>query len=121
MMELFERKTVDFEHSDDRGKLTQLVHEGYSQINVLETKKGVMRSLHYHKISKEVFFVVSGSVEVTLRYEEVKKVVTFKKNDFFEIKPYVVHGFFFPEDCILVALYDKSVEQEDGSIDIYRE
>ena len=36
-MSLYEKLIADFEHTDDRGKLVQLVHDGYRQVNVLKT------------------------------------------------------------------------------------
>ena len=65
-MELYERVRPDFEFSDTRGALVQLVHEGYEQVNVLTTRAGVTRGGHYHKETAEAFFVVDGRVTVGL-------------------------------------------------------
>lgn len=118
-MIIYDIKKPDFCFTDDRGSLTQLVHEGYSQINVLETKKGVLRGGHFHKIANEAFYVVSGSVAVTLKTKDAKETAVFKKGDFFGIRPYTIHSLFFPEDCVMVAMYDVCVENEDGTKDIY--
>lgn len=119
LMRLYEKLHVDFEHTDDRGKLTQLIHNGYKQVNVLITNKGVTRGGHYHKICREAFFVISGSVVVELKKQEQFERVTFQPSDFFCIDPYVVHSMFFPEDCIMVQMYDVPVEQQSGEKDIY--
>ena len=37
-MALFENLNTDFEHTDNRGRLIQLIHDGFRQVNVLETK-----------------------------------------------------------------------------------
>ncbi len=118
-MSLHELLPVDFEFVDDRGKLVQLIHDGYKQVNVLTTKQGVTRGDHYHKVCHEAFFVLSGSVAVTLRRGEQTEQVTFHVSDFFQIDPYVVHSMFFPEDCVMVQLYDVPVEGTDGRKDIY--
>ena len=55
----------DFTFNDDRGTLVQLVHEGYSQMNVVTSKKGVFRGGHYHKINREVFYIISGHFKFT--------------------------------------------------------
>lgn len=120
-MALYDRKKIDFSFADHRGCLTQLVHEGYDQINVLQTNQGVLRGGHYHKFSNEAFFVISGSVDVELKKGAERDKVTFKKGDFFEIHPFTVHSMFFPEDCLMVQMYDKPVEQTDGTKDIYPE
>ena len=113
------RVDTDFSHIDERGSLVQLVHEGFSQINVLTTRKGVYRGGHYHKISRERFYVVSGCVELTVTRDGQKEMCRFRAGDFFEITPFTVHSMFFPEDCVMVAMYDIPVEKADGSKDIY--
>ena len=116
---MVENVKADFSFSDDRGSLVQLVHEGYEQVNVLTTRKGVTRGGHYHKLSRERFYVVSGAVELTAVKDEKTENYTFRENDFFEIAPYTVHSMTFPEDCVMVAMYDKCVEKPDGTKDIY--
>ena len=122
-MALYDRKQVDFSFADARGTLTQLVHGGYQQVNVLFTKQGVLRGGHYHKVCGEAFFVISGSVEVTLKKpgEAETETVLFRQNDFFAIRPGVVHSMSFPEDCLMVQMYDVPVESDDGTKDIIPE
>ena len=122
-MAMYELKKADFSFSDSRGSLTQLVHDGYRQVNVLSTNSGVLRGGHYHKVCSEAFYVISGSVETTLRtigFQNSEKV-TFRTGDFFEIRPGTVHSMFFPEDCLMVQMYDIPVEFSDGSKDIIPE
>lgn len=118
-MMLYINRKADFAFKDARGALVQLVHEGYDQVNVLKTNAGVERGGHYHKISRELFYVVSGSVIVSLEKDGCKENKRFNEGDFFEIPPYVIHSMNFDEDCVLVALYDKCVELENGEKDIY--
>lgn len=118
-MEMIELKKVDFSFEDERGSLTQLVHCGYEQINVLFTRKGVERGGHFHKQSTECFYVVSGSVEVTASKDAEQKKYQFTKGDFFQVNPYVVHSMYFTDDCVMVAMYDKCVELDDHTKDIF--
>ncbi len=120
-MSLLKYKKPDFNFNDDRGSLTQLVHSGYEQVNVLISKKGVKRGGHYHKISTECFYVVNGMVKVTAKNNNECQCVTFKQGDFFEIEPYIIHSMDFPEECVLIAMYDKSIEGSNGEKDIYSE
>ena len=120
-MALYNILQADFLCSDLRGQLVQLVHNGYQQINILESRKGAVRGGHYHQISKEAFFVVSGSVDVAFKRGEEQEIVRFLKNDFFLIEPYTIHRMSFCEDCVLIALYDVPIEKEDGTKDIYSE
>ena len=121
MMEMYKLRDVDFQHKDDRGSLTQLIHDGYRQINVLESVKGSVRGAHFHKRSTEAFYLISGSVEVEFKCKAEMKKVTFHQGDFFEINPFVLHNMYFPEDCLMVQMYDIPVENSDGTKDIFTE
>ena len=120
-MSLYKVKKIDFQNVDNRGSLTQLIHDGFKQINVLESKKGIQRGSHYHKRSFEAFYIINGSVQVTLWSKEEQETVVFKKGDFFEISPYVLHNMLFLEDCLMVQMYDIPVENADGTKDIFTE
>lgn len=121
MSQLYELLDPDFTFEDNRGKLAQLVHGGYEQVNVLVTNQGVTRGGHYHKNSTEAFYVISGCVEIHFSgiKQKTEEKVKFEQGDFFRIHPYVLHSMFFPEDCVMVAMYDRCVEQENGKKDIH--
>lgn len=108
---------TDFEFTDERGALVQLIHEGYRQINVITSKKGVVRGHHYHKLNEEAFYVVSGLLEVDVNGETAR----FGAGDFFGIEAYDMHSFQFLEDTVLVSMYSGGVELPDGTKDIFSE
>ncbi len=118
-MKLVEIIKPDFIYEDERGLLAQLTHEPYGQINAVFTKKGAIRgNWHYHKTTKEAFFIVSGEVEVSLRLDEQEEKYTFKTGDMFIIPENVRHTFNYTEDTYLVAMYTSCVELTDGTKDI---
>lgn len=108
---------TDFEFTDDRGTLVQLVHEGFRQVNVITSKKDVFRGGHYHKENEEAFYIVSGSLKVVVEDQEY----FFKTGDFFGIEANDMHSFYFLEDTTLVSMYSKGVEKENGEKDIFTE
>ena len=108
----------DFVFEDERGTLTQLIHEGYNQINVVTSKAGVERGNHYHALNREGFYVVEGSFLLEASFDGKKESYQFKKGDMFIIEPNVMHRFTYVEDTVLVAFYDKGVELPDGTKDI---
>ncbi len=111
----------DFVFQDDRGLLTQLVHEGFSQYNIIFSKKGVLRGDHYHKENREAFYIITGELELRVKKGDVSKSYIFRPGDMFLIPPYVVHSFYYAEDTWLASMYDLGVEHEDGTKDIYTE
>ena len=59
---LFKTLTPDFSFNDERGFLFQLCRDGWKQINVSKTIAGTFRGGHYHKNTKEAFFIIDGEV-----------------------------------------------------------
>ena len=108
---------TDFHFADERGTIEQLIHDGYRQINVITSRKGVVRGNHYHKLNEEAFYIISGALKLTVG----TRVYTFCQGDFFGIEPYDMHSFEFLEDTVLVSMYSSGVELKDGSKDIYSE
>ena len=108
---------TDFDFCDDRGTIVQLIHNGYRQINVITSRKGVVRGGHYHKQNEEAFYIVSGELTVTVNGETAH----FKTGDFFGIEAYDMHSFNFMEDTVLVSMYSHGVEMKDGTKDIFSE
>lgn len=108
---------TDFHFEDERGTIDQLIHDGYKQINVITSKKGVVRGGHYHKQNDEAFYIVSGKLAVTVNGE----TSIFSAGDFFGIEANDMHSFDFKEDTILVSMYSDGVELSDGTKDMYTE
>ena len=118
-MKLVEIIKPDFVFEDERGLLAQLSHEPYGQVNAVFTKKGAVRgNLHYHKTTKEAFFIISGKVDVLLSLDGQVEKYTFKSGDMFRIPENVRHTFEYAEDTYLVVLYTAPVEKDDGTKDI---
>ncbi len=121
-MQLIEILSPDFTFSDDRGTLTQIVHKGFSQVNAVFTKAGKIRgNFHYHEHTKELFFIIKGKIELTVRLGEVTQKYTFGDGDMFLVPENVRHTFNYVEDTYLVGLYTTPVENADGTKDIISE
>lgn len=113
----------DFQFTDDRGRLTQLVHEGYKQVNYILSYAGEFRGGHYHRYNRELFYVISGGLELEVWPVDhggcagVERY-TFYPGDMFEIPENMVHGFRFTETTSLVSMYTQGVEKASGEKDI---
>lgn len=111
----------NFEFEDERGKLIQLVREGFSQFNIIFSKASVLRGNHYHKENKEAFYVISGEFDLTAEKDGVFETFTFGQGDMFLIPPYVNHSFSYRADTLLASMYSLGVERPDGTKDIFNE
>ena len=119
MMSLFEPFKPDFVYKDARGKIVQVAHVGFEQINILKSYKGTFRGCHFHKLRTEAFYVISGSVEVFFSQNGESQRTIFHEDESFIIRPNIIHNMVFPEDCTMLQLYDHPVENENGEKDIY--
>lgn len=118
-MKLIEILQPDFTFTDDRGTLTQIVHEGYSQINAVFTRAGKIRgNFHYHEHTKELFYIIKGKISFTAKYNGITEEYTFSDGDMFMVNENVRHTFLYLEDTYLVGLYTTPVENSDGTKDI---
>ena len=116
---MIEILTPNFEFEDERGKLTQLVREGFSQFNIIFSKAGVLRGDHFHKINREAFFVISGKFDLTVQKDENIENHCFSSGDMFLIPPFVIHSFLYQTDTLLASMYDVGVELSNGEKDIF--
>ena len=119
MENLYKLLGPEFINKDSRGSLTQLVHNGYQQVNVLLSKAGVARGGHYHKKNHEAFYIVDGECEAVLIKGDQRETVVFSSGMFFSIEPYTIHAFRFLRDTTMIGMYDLGVENEDGTKDIF--
>lgn len=108
----------DFTFADERGLLIQLVHEGFTQVNVVRSCAGVVRGGHHHDLNREAFYVIEGAFDVTVSLPGRTEKYSFTSGDMFAIEKGVSHSFEYKEDTLLVGLYDAGVVLADGSKDI---
>lgn len=113
--------TPNFEFEDERGKLVQLIREGYKQFNIIFSNKNVERGDHYHKENSEAFYIITGKINLRTERDGILEEYTFTKGDMFEIPPFVIHSFYYTEDTWLASMYSNGVELANGEKDIYTE
>lgn len=81
--------------SDDRGGFWGITQERWAEVNFVETAAGQVRGNHYHKETRELFFIISGEIEIVvtdLRSGE-RTEISVKKGDIFIIEPFELHTF----------------------------
>lgn len=109
----------DFKFCDCRGSLVQLVHDGWRQVNVIQSDAGKIRGGHYHKQNREAFYIISGKVKLELSSGTITESHIVKTGDMFTVCSYVTHTFYFIENTVLVSMYDLGVERPGQDMDIY--
>ena len=100
---------------DERGAFLGVTKEGWAEINFIETAAGQIRGNHYHKETRELFFIISGEIEITIdnilsgEHSEMRV----SKGDIFVIEPFEVHTFHTKTNAQWINMLSKPIDEEN--------
>lgn len=118
-------KNITAEFIDERGGIAKVLDDGITNIKSIlriTSKKGAIRSNHYHKKDSHYCYLESGSLEYYERPVEggkIKKAVL-TQGDMVFTPPLMIHGMRFLEDSVLWAFATKSRDQKNYEQDTVR-
>ena len=114
---------LDPAHSDERGSIQSLVNFPMKNISLISSKKGTVRSNHYHLTDWHFMYVLSGSFDYFYRptnsYEDLQSVRV-KAGEMIFTPPMEDHATVFLEDCKLLAISRNPRDQEAYEKDVRR-
>lgn len=117
------RVILEAAHEDDRGFIQCLVNVPTRNISLIFSKKGSVRSNHYHKTDWHYMYMLSGSMDYYYRPHghtgEIKKV-NCKKGDMVFTPPMEEHTTYFPEDAHFLAISRNFRDQKAYEADVIR-
>lgn len=110
-MEFLEKYTI---HEDARGRFLGIINKyTWGEINFVSTKSGVERGNHYHRYTKELFYILSGEIQI-----DVKNIVDNSEHHFratphmaFIIDPYELHTFTTVEDSTWINMLSHRMDE----------
>lgn len=108
-------------HKDERGSFLGITNKyTWGEINFIETVKGVIRGNHYHKYTKELFYILSGRIHVRIYEIITKETLEFDAhpNMIFIINPYEVHTFETLENSTWLNMLSHKLDESNP--DIYK-
>ena len=111
---------LDPAHSDDRGAIQSLLNFPMKNLSLISSKKGAVRSNHYHLTDWHYMYVLSGSFDYYYRPtdsgEELQRARV-KAGEMIFTPPMEDHATVFLEDCDLLAISrnprDQGAYEED--------
>ena len=102
---------VDPVFADERGEITDVLNEKLNHVGVITTEAGAVRGNHYHKLSTQYSYVLSGSFEILLaparNPQNIKKVIL-GPGELITIQPGIIHTFKARERTIMIDLISES-------------
>lgn len=114
---------LDEAHNDDRGSIQSLVNFPMKNISLISSKKGVVRSNHYHLTDWHYMYVISGSFDYYYRptnSNEALKCVRVKAGELIFTPPMEDHATVFLENCELLAMSRNPRDQKAYEEDVRR-
>jgi dTDP-4-dehydrorhamnose 3,5-epimerase-like enzyme len=116
-----EHKPVNFQ--DFRGTITDIfVQDPKEHCTIIVTHKGCARGNHFHKLSRQHDFIVSGSFEVFSQRagETAVERMIVGPADLLTWNPNVAHEFVALEESVMITFVDGVRGGEDYEKDTYR-
>ena len=111
-----------FNSNDKRGEFIGINNKyKWEEINFINSKKESIRGGHYHKETLELFFIISGKIEITYkkvisynRYGQTERIIV-SKNDIFIIEKNTYHEFYMIEESSWINALTKkhNIENPD--------
>jgi|TARA_B100000795_G_C22688366_1_gene394608 quercetin dioxygenase-like cupin family protein len=114
---------LDESHRDDRGEIQSLVNFPMKNISLISSKKGVVRSNHYHLTDWHYMYVLSGSFNYYYRptnSDDELQSIKVKAGELIFTPPMEDHATVFLEDCKLLAMSRNPRDQEAYEEDVRR-
>lgn len=105
-----------FLHTDERGNIQGLIHEGeWQELNLIQSEGGVTRGGHFHKETDELFIVLKGKIIVETQRVGSKEIETelVVEGDVFLVKRFVIHTFIVQEDSTWINGLSKRMTESD--------
>jgi oxalate decarboxylase/phosphoglucose isomerase-like protein (cupin superfamily) len=120
-----ERGLVDLAppHADERGAIQSLVNFPMKNISLISSRKGTVRSNHYHLTDWHYMYVLSGSFDYYYRptgSSERPRMITVRTGEMVFTPPMEDHATVFREDTQLVVISRNPRDQEAYEADVRR-
>ena len=114
---------LDKPHIDDRGYIQSLVNFPMKYLSLISSKKGVVRSNHYHLTDWHYMYVLSGSFDYYFRptgSDKELQNIRVKAGEMIFTPPMEDHATVFLEDCDLLAMSRNPRDREAYEDDLCR-
>jgi len=97
---------------DERGGFWGITQEAWAEANFVETAAQQVRGNHYHKQTRELFFIICGKIKIVVDNLHSGEHMEFyaTKGDVFIIEPYELHTFYTQEDSQWINMLSKRLD-----------
>lgn len=114
---------IKIAHKDKRGSIADLINKKINHVGLIVSKKGAVRGSHYHKVSIQYDYILSGKFEVCFApasKPSAKKRIILKKGELITIPPMNIHAFKAIEESVILNMMSKSRASGGYEKDVFR-
>ena len=108
---------------DARGEIQPLVDMMMESAVIIESKKGSLRTNHFHRTDWHYCYIISGAIDYHHRptgSTASPEVLSVRQGEIVFTPPMVDHGMTFPEDTVFLTLSRNPRDQESYEQDVVR-
>ncbi|MES2966735.1 MAG: hypothetical protein V4668_03035 [Patescibacteria group bacterium] len=109
-------------HTDDRGVIIDILNKPISHVGYITFTKGAVRAKHYHTVSVQYDYIISGSIKLTTCLpdgsDKEENILTEGMSS--EIAPGVVHMYTALEDSVMIDMTTLSRDSDGYEKDTVR-
>ena len=114
---------LDAAHVDERGAIQSLVNCPMKNLSLISSRKGTVRSNHYHLTDWHYMYVMSGSFDYYYRHTgsgEKPAVIRLNAGEMVFTPPMEDHATVFLEDTQILVMSRNPRDQESYEADVKR-
>ena len=110
-------------YTDERGSIMDLLNKKLNHVGLIVTEKDAVRGNHYHKLSIQYTYVLSGKFEVLIAKSDsptdVKKIIL-EAGEIITLPPGIIHRFKALERATIIDMISESREGSSYEEDVIR-
>lgn len=101
-----------FFRTDARGLFCGITRDPWAEVNFVETGANQVRGSHYHKETRELFFIIAGEIQIDIEPIQGGERTSFvaRKGDIFIVEPYELHTFVTRSDAQWINMLSKPLD-----------
>lgn len=118
-----EIKKIGPDFTDERGIISDLLNKSIGHVGLITTEKDAIRANHYHKLSTQYNYILSGAFEILIApVNQPTNVERFVVNagELIIIPPNIIHQFKALDRAVMIDMVSESRDGGKYEDDVYR-
>lgn len=107
-------------NADSRGEIISLIDQKTSNISIIKSSAGSIRSNHFHKKDWHYMYILNGKMDYFYKKNNINYQMNLKKGDLVFTPPKELHATFFPVETTMIVASKNPRDKETYERDTVR-